>query len=76
MPSCLDISAPAWQNIDMTNNDPRPALTPTGDPIADALLAAHLRRQASRATFIPNPSPARRLPPKSRRHSVPHKALR
>ena len=53
-----------------------PALAPTGDPIADAILAAHLRRQADRATFVPLAKPARRLPPKSRRHSVKHRALR
>ena len=58
----------------MTNNDPRPA--PATDPIADAMKAASDRRLASRATFTPNPSPARRLPPKARRHSVKHRALR
>jgi hypothetical protein len=59
----------------MTTTD-TPAITPTGDPIADAILAAHLRRQADRATFIPNSTPARRIPPKARRHSVKHRALR
>ena len=59
----------------MTTTDTK-AIAPTGDPIADAILAAHLRRQASRATWIPNSAPAKRLPPKSRRHSVKHRALR
>jgi hypothetical protein len=54
----------------MTNTDRTP------DPIAAAMKAASDRRLADRATFTPNAAPARRLPPKSRRHSVKHRALR
>jgi len=49
-----------------------PATTAT----ADAMRAASARRLAARAEFVMNDRPARRLPPKSRRHSVKHRAIR
>ena len=50
-------------------------MTRTPDPTAEALAAASARRQATRTDFI-IPIPARRLPPRSRRHSVRHRAIR
>lgn len=54
----------------MTDNDR------TGDPIADAMMAAHKARIAATPEFAPITEPVKRRPPRTRRHSVRHRAFR
>jgi hypothetical protein len=54
----------------MTTN---PATAPT---TADEMLAASARRAADYRPVILNPTPPRALPPRTRRHSVSHRAYR
>jgi hypothetical protein len=51
-------------------------MTTTPDPIAQAMLEAHQRRIADTPKFVMPEGPVKRRPPRSRRHSVSHRAYR
>lgn len=51
-------------------------MTTNTDPVAQAMLEAHQRRIAATPTFAPIVGPVKRRPPRSRRHSVKHRAIR